>query len=229
VQSGLPSSTVVTSIAAGPLSNSVPKRPLVVTTSKGTFRSGDSGSTWTAATGVPENLTLTTAVYSPLDPNLVYAGADQGGSNGGDLLRSTDGGASFSVADAGLPNQVREVESLAVEQTTPPTVIAALDPASGGLVFSETDAPAPVPPALLPEASGQSIPATLATTAPTPKPSLAAPLATPTPPANGGGVGKFLGSVFHWPVPLVFEVLLVLAIAYLLLRWRQRDYVEGPP
>lgn len=229
VQSGLPSSTVVTSIAAGPLSNSVPKRPLVVTTSKGTFRSGDSGSTWTAATGVPENLTLTTAVYSPLDPNLVYAGADQGGSNGGDLLRSTDGGASFSVADAGLPNQVREVESLAVEQTTPPTVIAALDPASGGLVFSETDATAPVPPALLPEASGQSIPATLATTAPTPKPSLAAPLATPTPPANGGGVGKFLGSVFHWPVPLVFEVLLVLAIAYLLLRWRQRYYVEGPP
>jgi len=220
---------VVTSIAAGPLSNSVPKRPLVVTTSKGTFRSGDSGSTWTAATGVPENLTLTTAVYSPLDPNLVYAGADQGGSNGGDLLRSTDGGASFSVADAGLPNQVREVESLAVEQTTPPTVIAALDPASGGLVFSETDATAPVPPALLPEASGQSIPATLATTAPTPKPSLAAPLATPTPPANGGGVGKFLGSVFHWPVPLVFEVLLVLAIAYLLLRWRQRSYVEGPP
>jgi hypothetical protein len=35
--------------------------------------------------------------------------------------------------------------------------------------------------------------------------------------------------VFHWPVPLVFEVLLVLAVAYLFVRWRQRYYVEGPP
>jgi hypothetical protein len=228
LQSGLPSSAVVTSIAAGPLSNSVPKRPLVVTTSKGAFRSGDGGSTWTASTGVPENLTLTTAVFSPLDPNLVYAGADQGGSNGGDMLRSTDGGASFTVADAALPNQVREVESIAVEQTTPPTVVAALDPAAGGQAFTEIDATAPAPPALVAEAPGQPIAATLATPRPTPRPSLAAPVATPTP-ANGSGLGRFLGSAFHWPVPLVFEVLLVLSLAYLLVRWRQRYYVEGPP
>jgi hypothetical protein len=228
LQSGLPSSAVVTSVAAGPLSNSVPKRPLVATTSKGTFRSGDGGSTWTASTGVPENLTLTTAVYSPLDPNLVYAGADQGGSNGGDLLRSTDGGATFTVADAGLPSQIREVESIAVEQTTPPTLVAALDPASGGVAFSEVDASAPAPPALVAEAPGQPIPATLATPKPTPRPSLAAPVTAPTP-ASGGGAGKFLGSAFHWPVPLVFEVLLLLSIAYLLVRWRQRYYVEGPP
>ena len=116
LQSGLPSAAVVTSVAAGPLSNSVTKRPLVITTSKGTFRSGDSGATWTASTGVPENLTLTTAVISPLDPSLVYAGADQGGSNGGDLLRSTDGGSSFTVADAGLPTDKREVEALAVSR-----------------------------------------------------------------------------------------------------------------
>ncbi|MDQ6747003.1 MAG: hypothetical protein M3010_02690, partial [Candidatus Dormibacteraeota bacterium] len=133
LQSGLPSSAVVSTVAAGPLSTSVPKRPLLVTTNKGTFRSGDSGSTWTASTGVPENLTLTTAVFSPLDPQLVYAGADQGGSNGGDLLRSVDGGSTFGVADQGLPAQAREVESLAVAQTRPPTVVAALDPASGGV------------------------------------------------------------------------------------------------
>jgi hypothetical protein len=228
LQSGLPSSAVVTSVAAGPLSNSVPKRPLLVTTSKGAFRSGDGGSTWTASTGVPENLTLTTAAFSPLDPTLLYAGADQGGSNGGDLLRSTDGGASFSGADAGLPTKVRQVESIAVEQTTPPTVIAALDPASGGVVFNETDATAPTPPALVAEASGEPIPSTLPTVVPTARPSLAAPVATPTP-SDSGGLGKFVGSVFHWPVPLVFEVLLVLSVAYLLVRWRQRYYVEGPP
>jgi hypothetical protein len=228
VQSGLPSAAVVTSIAAGPLSTSVSKRPLIVTTSKGTFRSGDSGSTWTASTGVAENLTLTTAVFSPLDPGLVYAGADQGGSNGGDLMRSIDGGSSFSVADAGLPDKLRQVESIAVEQTTPPVVVAALDPASGGVVFNETDATAPKPPPLVAEAPGQTIPSTLATPVPTPRPSATLSVAAPVP-ADGGGFGKFLGSVFHWPVPLVFEVLLVLSLAYVLVRWRQRYYVEGPP
>jgi hypothetical protein len=227
LQSGLPSSAVVTSVAAGPLSSSVPKRPLVVTTSKGTFRSGDSGSTWTPSTGVPENLTLTTASFSPLDPNLVYAGADSGGSNGGDLLRSTDGGASFGVADQGLPDKLRQVESLTVEQTTPPIVVAAIDPASGGTVFTETDATAPAPPALVAEAPGEPIPSTLQTPLPTATPS-AAPVRKPTP-TDSGGVGHFVGTVFHWPVPLVFEVLLVLAVAYLFVRWRQRYYVEGPP
>ncbi len=228
LQSGLPSAAVVTSVAAGPLSSSVTKRPLVVTTSKGTFRSGDSGATWTASTGVPENLTLTTAVISPLDPSLVYAGADQGGSNGGDLLRSTDGGSSFSVADAGLPSDKREVEALAVEQVTPPVVVAALDPSSGGVVYAQTDTTAPAPPPLVAEAPGQPIPSTLATPVPTARPSATAGAVAPTP-ASPSGVGQFLGSAFHWPVPLVFEVLLVLAIAYLGVRWRQRYYVEGPP
>jgi hypothetical protein len=228
LQSGLPSAAVVTSVAAGPLTSSVTKRPLVITTSKGTFRSGDSGVTWTASTGVPENLTLTTAVISPLDPSLVYAGADQGGSNGGDLLRSTDGGSSFTAADSGLPSDKREVEALAVEQVTPPVVLAALDPAGGGLVYAQTDTTAPVPPALVAEASGQPIPSTLATPVPTAHPSAtaSAPAAAPS---QASGLGQFVGSAFHWPVPLVFEILLVLAVAYLALRGRQRYYIEGPP
>jgi hypothetical protein len=228
LQSGLPSQAVVSNVAAGPISSSVPKRPLVVTTSKGVFRSGDGGSTWTASTGVPQNLTPTTAIFSPLDPNLVYAGADQGGSQGGDILRSTDGGATFAVADQGLPTQVREVESIAVEQTTPPGLIAALNPSSGGVMFSEIDSTAPPPPPLLAEAPGAAIPATLATPLPTRHAVIASPAPTEAP-ATSSGVGKFLGSAFHWPVPLVFEVLLVLAAAYLLVRWRQRYYVEGPP
>jgi hypothetical protein len=227
LQSGLPASAVVTSLAAGPLSSSVTKRPVVATTSKGTFRSGDSGSTWTASTGIPENLTLTTAVFSPLDPSLVYAGADVGGSNGGDLLRSTDGGGSFGVAGQGLPDKMRQVESIAVEQTTPPVVIAALDPAAGGIVYSETDATAPAPPALVSEAPGAPIPSTLATPV-----ASAAPSSAPTPapaPAAEGLVSRFVGTVFHWPMPLVLEILLVLTVAYLVVRWRQRYYVEGPP
>lgn len=229
LQSGLPSAAVVSTVAAGPISSAVPKRPLVVTTSKGAFRSGDSGSTWTASTGVPDNLTLTTAAYSPLDPNLVYAGADQGSSNGGDLLRSTDGGATFTAADQGLRNQMREVESIAVEQTTPPAVLAALDPSSGGVTYAEVDSTAPAPPPLLAEAPGAPIPSTLATAAPTATASHAVTTTAPDESTNAGPVGAFFGSAFHWPMPLVLEVLLVLALAYVLVRWRQRYYVEGPP
>jgi hypothetical protein len=225
--SGLPSSAIATSVAAGPLSTSVTKRPLVVTTSKGMFRSGDGGSTWTAATGVAESLSVTSAAFSPLDPNLIYAGADAGSSSGGDLLRSTDGGSTFSAADQGLPAKTRQVESIAVEPTTPPIVIAALDPASGGQVYSESDSTAPAPPALVPESPGATVPATLAT-APPSATAAAAPRATPRP-SDSGAFGRLVGNVFHWPVPLVFEVLLVLAIAYVLVRWRQRYYVEGPP
>ncbi len=228
LQSGLPSGAVVTCVAAGPLTSSVTKRPLVITTSKGTFRSGDGGATWTASTGVPENLTLTTVVISPLDPALVYAGADQGGSNGGDLLRSTDGGSSFTVADAGLPPNKREVEALTIEQVTPPVVIAAVDPAGGGAVYAQTDTTAPAPPALVAEAPGQTIPSTLATPPSTARASATARAPSPTP-AKTSGIGQLVGNAFHWPVPLVFEILLVLAIAYLAVRWRQRSYVEGPP
>ncbi len=227
LQSGLPAAAIATSVAAGPLSTTVTKRPLVVTTSKGLFRSGDSGSTWTAATGVAENLTITSATFSPLDPSLVYAGADAGSSTGGDLLRSTDGGNSFSASDQGLPSKTRQVESVVVAPTTPPTVYAAVDPAGGGQVYAESDTTAPVPPALVPEAPGATIPAKLSTPLASPSPTAKAVVTPQT--TNTGAFARFVGNVFHWPVPLVFEVLLVLAIAYVFVRWRQRYYVEGPP
>ncbi len=52
LQSGLPSGAVVSSITAGQIDQAVPKRPLIVATSQGSFRSGDGGSTWTEGTGV---------------------------------------------------------------------------------------------------------------------------------------------------------------------------------
>ena len=84
---------------------------------------------------------------------------------------------------------------------------------SGGTVYAQTDTTAPAPPALVAEAPGQPIPATLAT-----PPRRRGPRRPPggrTDARAGVGLGQFLGSAFHWPVPLVFEVLLVLAIAYL--------------
>src|SRR5438105_9746537 len=229
LQSGLPAAAVVSSLTAGPIDQAVPKRPILAATSKGIYRSGDSGETWTAGNGVPTGMTLTTALYSPLDPSLVYAGADSGGSTGGDLLRSTDGGMNFAPADAGLPGSSKNVVAIGIAPTNPVTVIAGLDPPNGSaVVYSEVDGTAPAPPKLIAETPGAPV-ATVITTPkpkPTPKPKHARVAVAPSTPS---GIQQFAGSAFHWPAPLVFEILLVLLAVYAFVRWRQRYYIEGPP
>jgi photosystem II stability/assembly factor-like uncharacterized protein len=229
LQSGLPAGAVASSLAAGPIDQAVPKRPLLVATSKGVFRSGDGGDTWTAGNGISAPLTLTTVTFGPLDPSLVYAGADAGGSSGGDLVRSTDSGMNFGAADAGLPTGSKNVVAIAVAPTNPPTVVVALDPPSGpATVWSEVDSSAPAPPKLTPEAPGAPVPTVVSTPkpAPTAKPKRTHLAAAPPAPS---GIVQFAESAFHWPAPLVFEVLLVVLAAYAFVRWRQRYYVEGPP
>ncbi|MBV9101180.1 MAG: hypothetical protein JOZ46_00785 [Candidatus Dormibacteraeota bacterium] len=228
LQSGLPSSAVVSSVAAGPIDAAVPKRPLVVATSKGLFRSGDGGVTWTSSTGIPEQLTATTVAFDPLDPSVVYAGADAAGSTGGDLVRSTDGGQTFAVADSGLPSS-KNVETIGLGPTSPLTVAVGINPPSGGAsVYTEADASLPPAPQLVAEAPGAPVPTVVATATPTPKPSLAPHRATPPAPPPSG-LQQFASAAFHWPVPLVYEIIFVLLAAYAFVRWRQRYYVEGPP
>jgi len=53
LQSGLPGDAVVSSLTSGPIDQAVPKRPVLAATSKGIFRSGDGGTTWTQSGGVP--------------------------------------------------------------------------------------------------------------------------------------------------------------------------------
>ncbi|GAC1338257.1 MAG: hypothetical protein NVSMB29_03790 [Candidatus Dormibacteria bacterium] len=227
LKDGLPDNGVVSSVAAGPLPQSVQKRPLLVTMDTGTYHSVDGGTTWSVSQGIPTQPTtvrLTTAAFSPLDPNLVYAGSDAGGSaSGGALLRSTDGGATFSAAEDGLPKQ-HNTEALAVGPAAPPLVLAALDPnGSVASIQREQDTTAPAPAAQAGEPIGQPIPSVL----PTPTPTLR-PRTTPAPAGAGGSSGppRFL----HWPLPLAAELLVLVAIAYAAVRWRQRYLdVEGPP
>ena len=238
ITQGLSSGDLVSSISIGPTSQAVPDNPVLVTTAKGTYRSGDGGTTWTASTGLPQGMYLTDATFSPLDPNLVYAGADAGGSSGGGLFRSTDGGQSFSAANQGLPTDHaageparQEVESVAVAAGQPyATVIAALDPDQGGAaIYREVDTTAPSPPALttasgalttLPASGGTLPPATGQGTA-------AKPTSTPSAPASL--VSQVAGAVFHFPTPLVFELAFVLLAVGLFVRWRRHYYVDGPP
>jgi hypothetical protein len=238
LKQGLPQSATVSWIAAGPLDAAVSQQPLLVTTSKGTFTSENGGTSWTASTGIPANLYLTTATFSPADPDLVYAGADAGGSSGGDLLRSTASGQSFSVADQGLPSKggsgeapSREVESIAVAATTPePTVLAAIDTYEGtAVIYREIDGSAPTPPpastasgavATLPPAGSTAISATPSATPAGP---------TPTPKTSRSLLARVGGTVLHFPAPLLFEILFVALLVFVYFRWRRRYYVEGPP
>ena len=229
LQSGLPSGAEVSSITAGEIDKAVPKRPLIVATSQGIFRSGDGGATWTAGTGVPQALTLNVARFGPLDPNLAYAGADAGGSTGGDFYRSTDGGLTYHKADTGLPSGSRNVDAISVAYTTPPEVVVAVNPPTGGSrVYLESDTSAPAPPPLVAESPGAAVPSSVPTPLPTatPVPQAVKPAST-SPPASG--IQRFAQAAFHWPTPLVYEVFFVLLALYVYIRWRQRYYVEGPP
>lgn len=228
LQSGLPAGAAATSLTAGPISASVPARPLVATTTKGLYRSGDSGTTWTSATGIPASVTATTATFDPLDPSVVYAGADMGGSTGGALLRSTDSGLTFGTFGSGLPGNAMNVERIALAPTNPLTVVVALvPPKGGGTLYAAQDGSLPAPPQLAAEAPGAPVPGVVGpppTPVPTPKPAATQPAEAPP-----SGFVAFLGAAFHWPTPLVFEILFVLVLIYAVVRWRERTYIEGPP
>jgi len=231
LSNGLPSSAVVSAIAVGPLPAATQVRPVLATTNAGVYRTGDGGTNWTKT--YPPNSpeappgTFTAAAFSPVDPNLVYAGDDAGGSGGGTLMRSLDGGNSFAALEQGLPSATHNVGALAVTPTEPPTVMAALDPpGAGGLIFVEVDTTAPSPaPTGQPEvalALPSVTPAAPATARPTAPPSVA--------PAGESGIRRAAGAVLHWPLPLAAEVLGILVVAYAVITWRQRRLdIEGPP
>lgn len=228
LQSGLPANAATTALAAGPIDQATPKRPLVAVTTKGMYRSGDSGTTWTSSTGVPASITPTTATFDPLDPAVVYAGADQGGSTGGAMLRSTDSGMTFAAFNAGLPSSAQNVTHIAAAPTNPLTLFLAVNPPkSGGLIYTGQDGSLPAPPQLVAEAPGAPVTAVVST--PTPKPTAKPAPRKQSPQDTPSGFGAFLGAAFHWPTPLVYEILFVLLVIYGVVRWRQRYYVEGPP
>ncbi|MDB5113099.1 MAG: hypothetical protein JWL78_169 [Chloroflexi bacterium] len=225
---GLPATAVVSSLGAGPLPQSAQFRPLVVATNKGTYHSIDEGTTWTPSTGIAEPLSVTTLGFSQLDPNLVYAGSDAGGSTGGTILRSTDGGASFLPADKGLPADRRSVSSIAVAPAQPPLVMIGVVPPQGGAaLYSQIDDTVPPPAAVTGERgiapAGSSSPPRAV---PTPKPEAIDSLAAP----EQSGPARLAGAIFHWPFPLTLEVLAALGATALGIRRRQQRLdVDGPP
>jgi uncharacterized protein (TIGR03437 family) len=87
-------------IAASPANSSV----LFAGTATGLSRSTDGGKTWTAislagAAGFPGTIAV-----SPTDPNLVLVGMSKDWTNGGGVLKSSDGGSTFRLFNDGLPS-----------------------------------------------------------------------------------------------------------------------------
>ena len=94
--------TSVTAIAIHP---SDPKT-ILVGTSSGLSRTQDGGATWSAVS-LPASGFPATIAFLPADPRVVLVGLNAGPSRGGGVLRSTDGGATFHLANTGLPTAPR--------------------------------------------------------------------------------------------------------------------------
>jgi hypothetical protein len=193
---------------------------LLVGSLKGLYASSDGGNTWQAETLAGGVLwSVNTIAFDPDNPAVIYIGGDNGGSTGGGLQRTVNGGASWAAFQLGLPSP--EVTGLSTLSTTPLTVLASVwNPLrlEGGTARAlDTTAPAPV---ALSSSSGTPISVAVA---PTPTP-------TATPRHHHRKVAK------SSPIPLgvgvgLIVVLILLAIflaMYLRRRGRRLD-AEAPP
>lgn len=217
---GDPAGAPVFSVATGPVvvGGSVP--PLLVGSLKGLYSSSDGGATWQVQTLAGGAVWSVNAIaFDPDNPQVIYVGGDNGGSSGGGLERTTNGGSSWAVFKQGLP--VTDVTGLEALSTSPLTVLAAVwDPLSrqGATARAlDTSAPPPVP---LRSVSGTPISVAVS---PTPAP-------TATPGHHHRTVAKPI-SIPAWAVlgaGLALILLLILALTYLRRRRRRLD-AEAPP
>ncbi len=103
-------------------------------------RSTDGGDTWLPAiTGLPAQAQISALMFSSASPNVVYAGTQAHG-----VYQSTDGGASWSAANAGF--ETKGIRALAIDPTNADVVYAAAHPdllksTDGGASWSRLDAP----------------------------------------------------------------------------------------
>ncbi len=219
---GDPGGAPVFAVATGPLAQGASSPPLLVGSLKGLYSSADGGNTWQADTLAGTPLwSVDTIAFDPENPNVIYVGGDNGGSSGGGIQRSQDGGHSWAAFQGGLQSRSQDVTGLAVLPTSPPTVLAATwNPGleQGGLVRA-LDSAAP-PPVALSSSSGTPI--------------SVVPTATPRPAGHPHRHPVAQGRPLRIPVWLV--VVVVLAIVLLLIlgsvaahRRRLRLDAEAPP
>lgn len=217
---GDPGGAPVFSVAAGPVLKGGTVPPILVGSLKGLYASPDGGNTWQAQTLAGGALWSVDAIaFDPNNPAVVYVGGDNGGSTGGGLQRSVNGGGTWAAFEVGLPSQ--EVSGLSALSTTPLTVLAGVwNPLTRqGAAARALDTTAP-PPVALSSSSGTPISVAVS---PTPTPS-------PTPPRHHPRSAR--RAPFPIGVAVAAIILLVLsgtALAVYLRRRRRRLDAEAPP
>jgi len=109
-------------------------------TSAGVFQSSDGGATWTQGSGMLAGTgilryyyAVSTLAVDPSDADTVYAG-DSGMMTDGRVLKSTDGGATWSPSGSGIVHD--DVDALAVVPGRSTTIYAVAD----GTLYDSTDA-----------------------------------------------------------------------------------------
>jgi hypothetical protein len=106
----------------------------------GILKSTDGGMTWTGGnggtTGLPLNAKFTSIVVDPHTPTTLYAGSTEGTVSGAGLFKSTDGGATWTAINTGIPGTALDVLGLAVDPQTTATLYASMSSKSSGLYKS---------------------------------------------------------------------------------------------
>jgi photosystem II stability/assembly factor-like uncharacterized protein len=116
---------------------------------RGLYRTKDGGDTWEAILTVDEHTGVNDVVMDPRDPDVLYASTLQrrrhvytyvGGGPGSGLHKSTDGGASWTKIQNGLPNEELGRIGLAISPANPEIIYAIVEAAnSKGGFFASTN------------------------------------------------------------------------------------------
>jgi hypothetical protein len=106
---------------------------------RGLYRTKDGGDTWEAILTVDEHTGVNDVVMDPRDPDVLYASTLQrrrhvytyvGGGPGSGLHKSTDGGASWTKIQNGLPNEELGRIGLAISPANPEIIYAIVEAAN---------------------------------------------------------------------------------------------------